>query len=247
MSAPPPLLALLAAVALALIHVGAGRLRFLSYVPRSRSLSFAGGVSVAYVFVHLLPELNDAQASLSRAAPELALLAERHVYLIALLGLATFYGLDALALRSRHHHQSASGQDRTGPAVFAIHIGSFALYNALVGYLLLHRESATDTALLLYAVAMALHFLVNDAALRHHHRQRYDTIGRWVVAGAILAGWGLGFATEIHEAAIATLVAFLAGGVILNVLKEEVPRERQSRFSAFAAGLALYAAVLLVV
>ncbi len=60
-----------------------------------------------------------------------------------------------------------------------------------------------------------------------------------------MAGWAFGLATRVHEAAIATLVAFLAGGVILNVLKEEVPKERQSRFGAFAAGLAAYAAVLL--
>jgi hypothetical protein len=33
--------------------------------------------------------------------------------------------------------------------------------------------------------------------------------------------------------------------VILNVLKEEVPSERQSRFWAFALGMAGYAALLL--
>ena len=246
MPTSPPLLALLAAVGLALVHIIAGRLRFLTYVPRSRSLSFAGGVSVAYVFVHLLPELTDAQESLSRAASELALVAERHVYLIALLGLATFYGLDALALRSRQHQQSTAREDRTGTGVFAVHIASFALYNALIGYLLLHRESSTDTALLIYTVAMGLHFVVNDAALRHHHKDRYDSLGRWIVAAAVVGGWGVGLATEIHDAAIATLVGFLAGGVILNVLKEEVPRESQSRFSPFAAGLAFYSAVLLI-
>lgn len=43
------------------------------------------------------------------------------------------------------------------------------------------------------------------------------------------------------------LVAFLGGGVIVNVLKEELPEERESRFSAFGlAGLA-YAALLLAV
>lgn len=40
--------------------------------------------------------------------------------------------------------------------------------------------------------------------------------------------------------------AFLGGGVVLNVLKEEVPSERQSRFWAFAAGAAGYAALLLM-
>lgn len=47
--------------------------------------------------------------------------------------------------------------------------------------------------------------------------------------------------------ALAILFAFLAGGVILNVIKEEVPAERESRFSAFALGAVGYAGVLLFV
>ena len=43
---------------------------------------------------------------------------------------------------------------------------------------------------------------------------------------------------------LAVLVAFLSGAVILNVMKEELPEERESRFSAFLAGAAGYAAVL---
>ena len=45
---------------------------------------------------------------------------------------------------------------------------------------------------------------------------------------------------------LSALFAFLAGGIILNVLKEELPEDRQSRFSAFALGAIAYAAVLLL-
>ena len=44
---------LTAAIALALVHLFAGKLRFLHVIPRSRWLSMAGGASVAYVFLHL--------------------------------------------------------------------------------------------------------------------------------------------------------------------------------------------------
>lgn len=63
----------------------------------------------------------------------------------------------------------------------------------------------------------------------------------------LLAGFALGYAIEVSEAGIAALTAFLGGGVILNVLKEEVPSERHSRFWAFAAGAAGYAALLFAV
>ncbi|GET41555.1 hypothetical protein MiSe_63670 [Microseira wollei NIES-4236] len=92
---------------------------------------------------------------------------------------------------------------------------------------------------------MALHFVVNDSGLREHHKQIYDRIGRFLLAAAIIVGWVLGSATEIGLAAIAVLFAFLAGGVILNVLKEELPEERESRFWAFALGAGIYTAILL--
>ena len=49
---------------------------------------------------------------------------------------------------------------------------------------------------------------------------------------------------ELPSFAIGGVLAFLGGAVILNVMKEELPEERQSRFWAFAAGAAAYAAVL---
>ncbi len=90
-----------------------------------------------------------------------------------------------------------------------------------------------------------MHFLINDYGLRQDHRQAYKHVARWVLAGAIIAGWAIGTMVAIGEAALAALFAFLAGGIVLNVLKEELPEERQSRFASFAAGAAAYAFVLL--
>ena len=94
---------------------------------------------------------------------------------------------------------------------------------------------------------MALHFVVNDHGLRENHKHSYDRISRWILAAAIILGWAIGYGTEIHQAAIALLFSFLAGGVVLNVFKEELPEERQSKFWAFSLGAAIYAALLLAV
>jgi zinc transporter ZupT len=236
--------ALAAAVALALVHLFAGKLRSLEGIPRSVWLSTAGGVSVAYVFLHLLPELAEGQEQLRESVGGVLGFAERHVYIMALLGLAVFYGLDRLALESRRD-RGERVEGRTPAGVFWIHVVSFSIYNALIGYLLLHRQGDSLSGLALYSVAMALHFVVNDYGLREHHQERYHRTGRWVLAAAIVAGWLLGRAVEVPEAAVSLLVAFLAGGIILNVLKEELPDERRSRFWALAAGMSVYAALLL--
>lgn len=238
------MLALAIAVVLAGVHVIAGRLRFLEGVPRSRWLSLAGGVSVAYVFIHILPELAAGQEEVEAANVLGVRFVEHHVYLVALLGLAIFYGLERMARRSRGGKEDA--RPAADPQVFRLHMGSFALYNLLVGYLLLHREEETAQSLLLFGIAMALHFVVNDFGLREHFRDDYDHLGRWLLAASVLAGWLLGLALDLHEAAVAVLFAFLAGGVVLNVLKEELPEERQARFLPFAGGVVAYTAVLLL-
>src|SRR5919112_6008015 len=236
---------LLAVVVLAIVHLLAGKMRFLNVTPRSVWLSIAGGISVSYVFVHLLPDLAADQRTIREAAGERFTFLEYHVYLVALIGLAAFYGLERAAKTSRQRNQSAGQDDSTEACVFWLHAASFALYNALIGYLLLHREKQGLVSLIFFAIAMGVHFVVNDFGLREDHKGTYDRIGRWILAAGIIAGWVVGLLFEVSEAAIAVLFAFLAGGVIMNVLKEELPQERKSRFWAFAVGAGAYAVILL--
>ncbi len=242
------ILAGLIAVLFAAVHVFGWRMTFLRSTPRSAWLSIAGGVSVAYVFVHLLPELAANQETfrqnLSGWGGPLGDI-ESHVYLIALVGMASFYGLDRLARSSALREMKAGREKQTSAATFWLHLGSFALYNVLIGYLLVHREETDLRGLLIYGVAMGLHFVVNDQGLREYHGQAYDSKGRWLLAATPLIGWGLGLSLEIPKLALASLFAFLAGGVVLNVLKEELPEDRESRFWAFALGTSLYAVLLL--
>lgn len=235
----------LLAIALALVHLFAGKLRFLEATPRNIWLSFASGVSVAYVFVHILPELSQAQKTITAEVGETLAFLEHHVYLLALLGLAVFYGLECLAMVSRQRNQKAGKADVTEAEIFWLHIISFAFYNALIGYLLLHREQSGILSLIFFFLAMALHFVVNDFGLRANHKHAYHKLGRWILAAAIIFGWAIGLKSELSPAAIALLFAFLAGGIILNVLKEELPEERQSRFWAFALGAGIYTVLLL--
>ncbi|MFW5652466.1 MAG: hypothetical protein ACOC0P_00330 [Planctomycetota bacterium] len=265
---------LVMAAMLAAVHIFANRLSFLDVIPRSRWLSGAGGASVAYVFVHVLPELGEGQEHLVEGlGPALSFL-EYHIYLVALFGFATFYGLERMAQlhqprdREKSADHAASGQrssdsaplrSNDGPGtdldpapagrsadVFWIHIGSFATYNVLIGYLLLDRQESGMIPLLLFGIAMALHFIVIDHGLREHHRHRYQRIGRWILTAGVITGFLVSLIYTAPRWAVALVFAIVAGGVILNVIKEELPKERESRFWAFAAGAVAYAVLLVV-
>lgn len=240
-------LALGAALVLAAAHLGAARLGFIRLEPRSQVLSAAGGVSVAYVFVYLLPEIAEVQEAIGEAAGGAIASIERHAYLFALVGLMVFYGLERAAVASRGDARR-SGGDATAPGIFWISTISFAVYNALIGYLLVQRSrEAPLIELALFTLALALHMIVNDLGLRGHHKSRYDRWGRWILAAAPFAGVAVAAGWEVSDAALGVVVAFLGGGIVLNVLKEELPEERESRFGAFLAGAVAYASLLLVV
>ena len=227
------------------IHLFIGKLRFLDVLPRSRWLSGAGGIAVAYVFLHILPELSVHQETFSEELGVSRRAAEAWIYVTALAGLAVFYGLERAVKASRSHSRERVGADAVENHLFWLHIVSFGLYNVLIGYLLLHREQMGAWPLVMYFLAMALHFVTTDFGLRSDHEERYDSLARWAISASVLMGWALGLIAGVPEVAIGFLFAFLAGGVVLNVLKEELPEERQSRYWPFLMGAAAYSLLLL--
>ncbi len=132
---------------------------------------------MAYVFVHLLPELSGAQDAVSETVGRGIGFLENHVYLVALLGLVSFYGLEKAALSSRSVGGETCDEDTTSAEIFWLHIALFSLYNGLIGYLLLHRGEEGFANLMVFTLALALHLLVSDRGLREHHKHRYRHLG----------------------------------------------------------------------
>ena len=100
---------------------------------------------------------------------------------------------------------------------------------------------------LLLFIAVAFHYAINDRNLREHNKRAYDRIGRWVLAVAILGGWMLRLVMPVGELGIAIIKAFLAGGLILNVLKRELPDRQESCFWSFVWGAGVYTTLLLLI
>ncbi|MFN2101238.1 hypothetical protein [Altererythrobacter sp. MF3-039] len=232
----------LMAAAFAAIHLFIGKIAHFERTPRNGWLSFAGGVAVAYVFLNVLPELGAHGETFADSLDARAERAEVWVYGLALAGLSLFYGLERAVKGSQEDRRASSS--RMSDRVLLAHVASFATLNLIIGYLLVHREDPTLPGLSLYFVAMALHFATADFGMRSDHRDAYDRLGRWIIAVAVLAGWAVGLLVELPKIAIGCLFAFVAGGVVLNVMKEELPEDRKSRFLPFALGVLAYGALV---
>ena len=247
---PQVLVTGLMALAFCTVHLFVGRLRFLSVTPRSRWLSFAGGVAVGYVFLHIMPEIG-AHGAIFREQTGLdELLAEALVWTLGLAGVVLFYALERSIILSRGNparaHQAEGGSgSRPQTGIFWVHIAASALLVFIVSYLLNHREETGWAALALFFGALLLHFVTADFASHGHFPEIYDHAGRWVLVAATLAGWAAGLAVNLPELLIGCLFAFVGGGMILIALKEELPEERESSLLPFILGAAFYAALVL--
>ncbi len=234
----------LAALLFALIFIFGWRLHR-ARTPRA-VLSLGAGATASYVFVRMLPELDEAQTAFVAASAGRALPApELRVYTAALLGFIVFYGLENLVAWAREHPEPKAGRDWSNP-VFLLHVGGFALYAWLVTYLMVRGISDTPLPIALYAIAMGLHFIGVDHSLLREHGATYMRVGRFVLAAAALAGWSVAMMIEISRAAIITSLGLVSGGVVMNSMVMELPTEKDGRFWPFVVGAAAYTALLLL-
>ena len=252
-------LALLSTLALAALHLAAPHIRGLPGVPEYATSSFAGGLAVSYVFLHLLPELSEGNRELAEVlgdTGERSPLLGLEIFAVALLGFLVFYGLERLAERSERPAtvgeggEGGEGSDpEEGPAVFRLHLASFMVYNAIIGYTLILDWRTSMWFAILFTVAMGMHFVLTDRGLEEHYGERFDRLTpRLLLAGALLVGWGLAaLFAPTSSVFVSLLTAFLAGSILLNVFKEEIPSARTSHFGWFVTGLASYALLLGVV
>ena len=106
-------------------------------------------------------------------------------------------------------------------------------------------QQCSWNVILFYFIALGVHFITNDWSLRKEHQHTYDQYGRVLLTLAILLGWLIGALTELNELLLSILQAFIAGGVILNVMKEELPQEQESSISSFLIGSFGYSLLLI--
>lgn len=232
------------AIALALVHAVLSQVDIGAVMPERRCFSFAGGVSIGFIFLSVFPALGRAQMQLNQTTLSFLQPLENQVYLVALLGLTAFYGIDRLVLTGRRFNGSDQAMHRAGQVVFWIHMSAYAMLNAIFGYMLLGLSNHNLGQYLLFFLAIALHFLILDRGLRSHYQILYDRQGRWLLASAILAGAIVGAVTQLNEVATALIWSFLAGSTILNILKRELPDAQKSCFWSFLGGATLYAGLL---
>lgn len=217
-----------------------------TFCGRRRLLSAAAGASLAYVFVRVLPEMSEFQVRFAATTTGRSVaFPDYWVYFAALLGFVLFYGLENMVFGHRSETHTASLDHRNELLVRTLHIGGFAVYCGLISYLMVDWTHG-NAGLALYCLAMAFHFMVIDHSLRSEYGEDYDARGRWWLASSVAAGWALAQLRPLSDAAMATMQGFVAGGVTINSVRNEMPGAGEGRFGWFVGGACAFALLLMI-
>jgi hypothetical protein len=225
---------LLAVLLIAAVHVLFPLIEKKLHHRKQELVSLTGGIAVGYIFLFMLPKIGDYTAAIVRNEVDGWEVMHYRLYAIALLGMLTYY------LNSRLNVP----HDGRRNVALAIHVTLFAFYNFTIGDLLANipREGYFPYALV--GAVLALHMLGVDHHLRAVYQQRFDMWVRWVLAFSVLAGWTVGVSFRIGTSALAVLSAFLAGGILVNVMAEELPQRGKGCTRNFIGGVVLFAVLI---
>jgi len=214
-------------------------LRFTRRIER-RWHALSAGVVVAYVFVSIMPELEEHRPKVAGSAIGTLLDTGKRIYIWALAGFTAFTGLGRL-------RSAPSDSPRKAAQLYSGSMAGYTLYALLMGYLLVLREDSSLVSLGLYVLALGLHLFIMDGDLAEQFEHRYQPGGRAFLACSVLIGWALGIAGAFSDSVTSRLFAFLAGGVLITSAHAEVRAEESTRLWWFVGGAAAYATVLMLI
>lgn len=218
------------------IHLLANKIIPTDHIKRFRWLSFSGGLAVSYVFVYVLPSLHKEQHQLKNYDSTFTM--ESELYFIGLLGLLVFYGVEKAVSYAEHEGLAKKS------SFFWLQVIFFTVYNMLIAYTVAASYVESIQALF-YGIAIGLHFIAVAHDLWLKNPEQYNKIGRFMLVSGIIAGWGLATWINLSSIVQSLIFAFISGAMILNVLKNELPKERDAHFPTFALAIISYTALTL--
>lgn len=196
-------------------------------------LSAGGGISLAYIFLHVLPDIGHYHQRYTG----------HFLFMYMMAGFLFFYVFERIVRHSGKEDLTIKQQ------VFWAHTVAFALYNVVIAILLINRSDKDLPNLILFGIALGLHLFTTGFGLWHEYRQQFVKFARWILAAATITGALLGYFLPLTELARGYLFAFVAGSTILIVIKDELPEnpENENSIVAFFISLLGYSAIVYAV
>ena len=207
---------LLLSSTLAITHLSVVNLAKIEESKQRIITSIGGGISIAYIFLHLMPELalkgrhNVESLEISSEFLEISF------FFVSLLGLLILFVVDALSESSKIPKENN----------FKLHL----IYNIAITYLYAFTlpEVVKEGLFysILYTLTLSAHVFSSDRIIFRFHEKFYKTKYKWIGFSAVFLGMFHSLTFESNASIqLDYAFAFLSGGVLLNTFLEELPKK----------------------
>ena len=142
--------------------------------------------------------------------------------------------------------QSRFRRDDQASKPLWLHGTAFFVYALLAGDPLASMSDARTLAIVVTACALILHLLGVNHQLRSWDAQSFGRHFRWWFPAAATLGRSVGDLFNVPIELVMVVTGLLAGGLITNVMVEELPAGDKAKLAPFVGGVVLSISVTLL-
>ncbi|MFC2165869.1 hypothetical protein ACFLT2_12850 [Acidobacteriota bacterium] len=189
-----------------------------------RIFSFAAGISIAYLFLDLLPHTYEAATHLKNS-----------VFIFLLLGFALIH------LFHKYIFQHTEEEKPVLTKLHTLHSVFFFLYYFMVGLVLCEKVHASYLEAVLFMIPVTLHAGLSTASLSEIHGEYREVF--WIkltLSLSPLLGVLFSFLFPPPQVITNILVSFIAGTLLYIFVKEFLPEERKGQPVFFVIGITIF-------
>jgi zinc transporter ZupT len=220
---PPDIYALGFGFLLGIIHFYSEKLKPPDGANRYRVISFAAGISIAYLFLNLLPHTYEAAGRL-----------KNFVFVFLLLGFVLFH----LAEKFIYKH---ADKKKLAQELKEVHSVSFFLYHFVIGIVLYDKAHLSGLEGVLFFIPIALHASLSTASLSEIHGDiRESRITKILLSLSTLFGVIFALLVPIPTSLDNIFVSVIAGILLYIIVKEFLPEKDKGQPMFFLFGLLLF-------
>ncbi|MBI4452130.1 hypothetical protein HY637_01755 [Candidatus Woesearchaeota archaeon] len=188
-------------------------------------VSFSAGVAIAYIILHLFPEISSN-----------ALISGRKLFLFALLGFVSLNLIEQYVYKSMGRMRNMTSYHKT------LHVAYFFVYNFLIGTVLVIFAAKGLKQTLLFFVPFLLYIIAEILPQEIKFKSSISKVAYSMapVAGAIAGIYLIDFFASVFGLTI----SFMTGTLLYIVIRESLPSDKAEKPFYFIAGVLFYTLII---
>lgn len=196
---------------------------------RIHLISFAAGLSSAYLFLLLLPEVYQG-----------SLILKQYTYLIL------FVGFVSIHITEKYIYKHVD-KKRIKDEVRAVHHTTFFFYHFIIGIILVTFFKQSFREGLLFFIPVWFHTAISSVALTEMYKELEEkSLGKIFLSLSVIFGIIIALLTMIPTIVHYSLLALITGSLTYIIVKDLTPKGKEGNLNMFIFGVISYSLIIII-